>query len=64
MFKHLPLEGLLIKMNLFTLQPDHGHGGKQAYIYQTKLTLTIVTVQFIAMQVLFLIQQVGLKINT
>lgn len=36
-FKHLPLEGLLIQMNLFTLKPDHGHGGKQAYIYQTKL---------------------------
>lgn len=36
MFKHLLLEGLLIKINLFTFQPDHGHGGKQAYIYQTK----------------------------
>lgn len=35
-FKHLPLEGLLIQMNLLTLKPDHGHGGKQTYIYQTK----------------------------
>lgn len=35
-FKHLPLEGLLIQMNLFTLKPDRGHGGKQAYTDQTK----------------------------
>lgn len=35
-FKHLPLEGLLIQMNLFTLKPDHGYSGKQAYKYQTK----------------------------